>query len=334
MAKLKVIIIGLGAMGKIATKFLVGKGAEIVGAIGHSSNIGKDVGEIAELGYPLGIKLSNNADEVLSQNKADIAVICVASSMKTMFPIFKQCIEHNLNVITIAEEALYPWIIAPQHAAELDQLAKEHGVTISASGLQDVFWVNLTAVLTGASNTIEEVRGTVTANLDAYGPLLLHEEHIGEFPDAIVKPAESTVEENIQPFKIGLEALIAYLGLTIKEESNRKEPMLAKDEVESKGLGRKIQKGQIIGQSYTDEVITNEGIKFIGQLNGMVLPAGESETNSWIIKGTPELYLENRKMPGNLATCSVMINRIPDIINSQPGYITVDRLPAPKYKIF
>lgn len=30
-------------------------------------------------------------------------------------------------------------------------------------------------------------------------------------------------------------------------------------------------------------------------------------------------------------TCSPPVNRIPDVLHAQPGYITTDRLPDPKY---
>lgn len=48
-------------MGKIMTKLMVEKGVLIVGAVGHVSNIGKDVGEVAGLGYPLNVKISDDA---------------------------------------------------------------------------------------------------------------------------------------------------------------------------------------------------------------------------------------------------------------------------------
>ena len=39
--------------------------------------------------------------------------------------------------MTITEGAFYPWTYDPDMTADLDALAKQHGVTLTASGVQD-----------------------------------------------------------------------------------------------------------------------------------------------------------------------------------------------------
>ena len=58
--------------------------------------------------------------------------------------------EHGANVITIEEETVYPWRTAQDLARELDAVAKANGVTLAASGAQDVFWLHLVGTLLGA----------------------------------------------------------------------------------------------------------------------------------------------------------------------------------------
>ena len=51
--KIKAIVYGVGTIGKIATRYMMEKGIEIVGAIDLSPVIvGKDLGEVAGLGRP------------------------------------------------------------------------------------------------------------------------------------------------------------------------------------------------------------------------------------------------------------------------------------------
>jgi 4-hydroxy-tetrahydrodipicolinate reductase len=252
--------------------------------------------------------------------------------MADMLPVFEKCIRNGLHVISIAEEAFYPWRSSPRLAAEIDAMAREHGVTVSSSGIQDIFWVNLISVLTAASHTIELIQGETTANLDDYGAVVLNEMFVGKEPGEFVHKAED--ENSCHIFQIGLEALAADLGLSIKAVTNRKIPLLAERDMASKGLGRTIRRGEIRGVSEITEIVTHQGITLQGKLTGKIFADGDVEANTWSIKGVPDIYLENKNMPGQLATCTSMINRIPDIIRCEPGFVTVERLPRPKYQTF
>ena len=107
MNKIKAIVYGVGTIGKLMTKYMVKQGVDIVGAIDINPEItGKDIGGVSGLNFPIHVSISDNAESVLSKNEADIVIVSVFSQIERMFPIFKQCIEHGLNVLTPAEEPL------------------------------------------------------------------------------------------------------------------------------------------------------------------------------------------------------------------------------------
>ena len=61
-SNIRVVVYGVGAMGAIATRLLLDKGATIVGAVGRSrSKVGRDLGDVAGLGSHLGVTLNGNA---------------------------------------------------------------------------------------------------------------------------------------------------------------------------------------------------------------------------------------------------------------------------------
>ena len=91
--------------------------------------------------------IDDDPERVLATRQADIAVIAVASYMSDIYEHLYRCAEHGVNAITIAEEALYPWNTSPTAAAELDRLARQNGVTITGTGHQDVYWVNLVSMV-------------------------------------------------------------------------------------------------------------------------------------------------------------------------------------------
>jgi hypothetical protein len=44
------------------------KGVDVIGAVSISSNIGKDFGEICGIEHPLGVKITNDPEEVISNH--------------------------------------------------------------------------------------------------------------------------------------------------------------------------------------------------------------------------------------------------------------------------
>ena len=139
MRKIKALSYGIGNIGKDIAKFMMEKGVIITDAI-DVKNVGEDLGDVIGAGRKLNVIISDDADKVLAETGADIALLAVATSLETIFPHAKKCLEAGLNVITTSEEASYPWTSSPGVASKLDRIAKENGVTFTGSGMQDVFW--------------------------------------------------------------------------------------------------------------------------------------------------------------------------------------------------
>ena len=86
--EIKVILYGVGAIGsQIARLLLKKKGFKIVGAIDASpKKVGKDLGEVIKTGAPLGIVVSKDPEELLSNVDADIALHATSSFLKDVYP--------------------------------------------------------------------------------------------------------------------------------------------------------------------------------------------------------------------------------------------------------
>jgi hypothetical protein len=338
--KIRAIVYGIGTIGKVATRYLIEKGIEIVGAIDLNPEIvGKDLGEVAGLGSPLNVVISNDADAVLSRQRADIAIVAIFSQMDRMYPIFKKCIENNLNVITPAEEALYPWGIAPTLASELDEIAKKHGVTLTASGQQDSFRLNIISLLTGACKTIESITLRQSSDLSGSGSSSVANYHVGNTKDASYRKIK---EQGVPLFslKICLEGIIADLGLTIKKIEESAELTTADTDVEAKGVpGGIVKKGLVTGMAKIVNISTEQGIQFRGEQISKVYTKEEKVEgafNECFIKGIPELHfkLYIKEVETKSTSVASMVNRIPDVLNSEPGFITVEKLSKLKFRPF
>lgn len=334
MRRIKAIVYGVGAMNSVATRMMIEKGVDIVGALARSpEKVGRDLGDVAGLGYPTGVLVQDDPERVLSTRSADIAVIAVASYMADMYEHLYRCADHGVNAITLSEEALYPWNTSPMQTAELDRLARRNGVTITGTGHQDVYWVNLVSMVLATSHRIETVTGQASWNVDDFGPEVVRDQRV----DTTVEEFETWLAETARPPSFGrntLGALVEDLGVTVAEQSTTTRPDVAQEAVESKALGVIVQPGKVIGFTDVDTVHTNEGMTLTFEMTGRLYLPGEADINDWTVTGEPELHLANPGVPTGTTTVTQLVNRIPDVINARPGFVTVEKLPRPRYRTY
>ena len=332
MRRIKAVVYGVGAMNSITTRMMLEKGVDIVGALARSpEKVGKDLGEVAGLGISTGVIVEDDPDRVLATRHADIAVIAVASYMGDMYEHLRRCAEHAVNAVTIAEEALYPWNTSPMQTAELDQLARQNGVTITGTGHQDVYWVNLVSMMLGTAHRIESVTGRASWNVDDYGPEVAKDQQV----DRTVEEFDAWLAEADRPPTFGrntLGALVEDLGLTAAEVLSTTRPDIAEQPVTSKALDVTVEPGKVIGFTDIDTVRSHEGITLTFEMTGRLYVEGETDVNDWTVTGEPDLRLVNPAVPTMMSTCCQMVNRIPDVINAPPGFITIEKLPRLRYR--
>lgn len=319
-------------MNSIATRFMLEKGVDIVGALARSpEKVGRDLGEVAGLGFQTGVVVEDDPDRVLSSRQADIAVIAVASYMSDMYEHLRRCAEHGVNAVTIAEEALYPWSTSPMQAAELDRLARRAGVTITGTGHQDTYWVNLVSLMLATANRVEAVTGRASWNVDDYGPEVAKDQRV----DTTVEDFNRWLAEAERPPSFGrntLGALVEDLGLTAVAVERATRPDVARCPVPARSLGITVEAGRVIGFTDVDTVRTREGITLSFEMTGRLYLEGETDINDWTVTGEPDLRLSNPGVPTQTTTCAQLVNRIPDVINAPPGLITIEKLPRLRYR--
>jgi hypothetical protein len=334
MRQITAVVYGVGAMNSIATRMMLEKGVVIVGALTRSDEkIGKDLGEVAGLGFDTGVVVQGDPERVLGTLKPDIATIAVSSYMDDMYEHLRACAVNGVNAITIAEECLFPWGTSPARTAELDAIAKQTGATLTGSGHQDVYWLNIVTMLMGTAHRIDRVAGHATWNVDDYGPEVARDQRVGDTEAGFTEwlahaERPPTFGRNV------IDGILSATGLTPKQISSRTRPDFASTEMRSNALDLTVPNGGIIGFTDIDEAETFEGPIVSFEMSGRLYAAGEADINDWTIEGEPKLRLSNPAVPTQITTCTQFVNRIPDVINAPPGFVTVDRLPALKYRAF
>ncbi len=349
MAKLRIAQYGCGKMAKYTMRYVYEKGGEIVAAFDVNPEIiGKDIGEI--MGGPAkGVKVRDaaEADAVLASLKPDACIITTMSLMRDIRDALLVCAKNGVNAITTNEEAIFPMNSSPSLTREVDALAKKTGCTISGSGYQDVFWGNLIATLAGAMHKINTIRGSSSYNVEDYGIALAKAHGTGlnlaDFEKEIAAADNISPTERQKLIDQG-EFLPSYmwnvngwlaerLGLTVKSQVQKCVPQTYDKELHSETLGMTIPAGHATGMSAVVTTETEEGVTLETECVGKVYAPEEFDRNDWTLYGEPDTQVVINRPATVELTCATIVNRIPDLINAAPGYVTTDLMPVNSYRV-
>lgn len=330
MENIRTILYGIGAVGSRIAKFLLEKeGVKIVGAIDVAEeNVGKDLGEVLDIGKRLGIPVSDNPNAVFSKVKADIMVHATASFLKQVYPQIAKALEHGVNVVSTCEELAYPYIAEPELTRKLDKLAKEHGVVVLGTGINPGFIMDTLAItLTGVCQKVERIK--VTRIINAAMRRVPFQKKIGV--GLSVKEFRDRIERKIMTGHVGLEQSISMIASALRWELDEievdpAEPVVAKSPVESEAI--RVEQGQVAGLRQCSRGIA--GRREVITLDLQAYIGAEKEYDSISIEGVPSLHMRIAPcIHGDIGTVAIIVNSIPKVLKTPPGLVTMKDLPIP-----
>ncbi|UCG20916.1 MAG: dihydrodipicolinate reductase [Deltaproteobacteria bacterium] len=320
--KIRVIHYGLGPIGCKVVQYLTERAHfDIVGAIDSDpKKVGTDLGRLAELKAPLGLHVTANSRDLLERVDADVVVLTTTSDLEKIRPQIMEIISCGKNVVSTCEELMYPWVTNPKVAREIDAAARENEVSVLSTGVNPGFLMDfLPLVMTSICRDVKTV--TVERIQDAQFRRLPFQEKIGA--GLSVTEFESRVRQGSLRH-VGLtesmHLIASRLGWILDRTEDVVDAVLAEKKVVTEN--RTIEPGKAlgvnqIGRAYIDskEVITLVFRAAIGE---------PDPRDRIVIKGNPDIDMAISKgVNGDTATCAIIVNAIPVVIQAQPGLRTM-----------
>ena len=327
---IRVVLVGLGPIGAaVARQLELRKGFRIVGGVDVDPlKIGRDAGEVTDLGRKLRFKVTSEIGGTLRTARPDVAVLCTHSSLKNTLPQLEEVLSRRVPIVTTTEEAAFP---APKHwrlVKRLDAAARKAKVAVLGTGVNPGFLMDtLPIALTALCERVDSVE--VRRVQDARPRRLSFQQKIG---------AGLTLEQ----FRRGVEAgtlrhvgftesiymIACAMGWTLDRVTDEVQPKIAEHSVESDLLA--VDPGYVCG-------IVQTGVGYVKgeprvRLHLEAYLGADEPYDSVLIEGSPRIHSKiEGGVPGDVATASLVVNVIPAVLASPPGFRTMRDLRLPSF---
>ncbi len=321
--KPQVAIYGAGQYALESVRIMHRKGWDIVAAYNRAGEkVGRDIGELAGI-EPLGVLVEDCEEANYGSSGANIAIHSVADRLDYNWPGHQRLLGAGINVICHGGESNFPWGSRPELAERLDELAKAHGVTFTGTGIWDYsrIWSGLLAA--GSASELTGLVHRTLTNGEAAGLELLKVcggtltlEEFSELNEGLLAGIYKTVPHQV----------LWALGFEVTDVSEEREPILDSEPVFSNALGANIEPGICLGTRITTRVRTREGVNATSINELRVLKPGEKEHMVWEVQGRPETVIRVDRTDSMHSSAACMVNRVPDVLNAEPGIQVISQL--------
>lgn len=333
--KIKVAVLGSGHMGAGIIKLLLSKeGFELVGVFGRrKERQGMDVGDAINLGRKVGVALSADLNKLLTSTSPDVVVQATSSTMEQAEEEIKAALQAGAHVVSIAEEASYPWYGSSEIADRLDKAAREKGKTILGTGINPGFVLDyLVIALTGVCYNVTKVKATRINDLSPYGYNVMTTQGVNRTKEDFEKGVADGSVVGHFGFPESMSMIAEALGWEIDRIEQKRVPIVSNVERDG-GEAGKIKPGYTAGCNHTGIAYDKSGNAIIELYHPQqVHPEAEGqETGDYIeIFGEPDIkFSSGPEIPGGVGTIALAVNMIPKVLDAEPGFKTMADLPVP-----
>lgn len=333
---IRVAVWGAGMMGQGLLRYILDRpnDLELVGVIDrHPEKHGMTLNGLLGEHYTHDVAITADHDAVLSL-RPDVVCVLTASNLHEITDQVEAVIRADADVICIAETLAYPWASDSEWAERIDELAREHGVSVLGTGINPGFILDaLPIALSSVCLRIDRIEASRINDLSPFGPTVMLSQGVG----TTVEQFEAGIADGSIVGHIGFQesiGLIAYaLGWEIARVEETREPIISN--VERSTPHVHVAPGNVAGCRHIARAYDAAGELKIELVHPQQIhPELEGvETGDYIrIVGEPTINVSNcPEVPGGKGTYASVGNYIPLIGTAAPGIITVVDMPLPRF---
>ncbi|MCG8570509.1 MAG: NADP-binding protein [Spirochaetes bacterium] len=333
--KVKIAVLGTGHMGSGIIQLLLKKeGIELCGVYGkRKERSGQDVGEILGLANKTGVKINHDLDAVLATGKPDIVIQATSSRMSDAETEILKALDQGANIISIAEEASYPFYGSPEIGQRIDEKAIQKGLTVLGTGINPGFVLDLLIIaLSGCCFEVDRIKASRVNDLSPYGYNVLTTQGVNMLPEDFYKGVEDGSVVGHFGFPESMNMIAKALGWEIERIEQERIPIISNVERDGGEVGT-IKSGYTAGCKHIGKAYDKNNKLIIELIHPQqVHPEAEGQgTGDYIeIYGTPDIKISTGpEIPGGIGTIALAVNMIPQVIMASAGYKTMADLPVP-----
>ncbi|TAK41470.1 MAG: dihydrodipicolinate reductase [Saprospiraceae bacterium] len=327
---MNILQIGLGPLGlKIANFIAERPGLTTSAAVDKNPNLfGKDLGELAG-GKPSGVAVASSISAAVVKNKPDVAVLTTVSDMASITPQIEEILAHGIPIVSTCEELSFPWEAASELAMRIDAAAKAAGVAVLGTGINPGFLMDaLPTFLTAVCQDVKTV--TVKRYQNAQFRRIPFQKKIGAGL-ALEQFEHKKQDGSLRHVGLtqSMQLIARRMGWKLDKTEDIISPVVAKNEIVTDAMT--IPAGYATGVRQIGNGYVNGVVKIKLEFQASI---GEPESyDEVIIDGTPRIQSKIAGgVNGDVATCAITLNAIPQVLRSTPGLKTmVDVAPVSFY---
>ena len=327
---IRVVHFGLGPIGAgVVRQVAARKGFKIVGAVDiDPAKVGRDLGEVAKVGRPLKVTISDDARKTIKAAKPDVVVLCTSSSLKGVLGQIESILKLRVPIVSTTEELAYPTKANLRYARLVHEMARKAKVAVLGTGVNPGFVMDaLPIMLTGVCERVDALR--VDRVQDARIRRLPFQQKIGA----------GLTREQFQK-KVG-DGSVRHVGLTesvsmiadalgwkLDRITDEISPKIATETVASEFLA--VDPGYVCG-IIQDGIGYRDGEPVITLHMEAYLGAPESY-DLVEITGSPAIRSKvGGGVHGDIATVAIVVNSLPKVLEVPPGLHTMRDMPLPSF---
>jgi hypothetical protein len=327
---IRVMHVGLGPIGAgVVRQVASRKGFKIVGAADiDPAKAGRDLGDVAELGRKLKVKVTADVRRAIKASKPDVVVLCTSSALKSVVPQIEEIVKLKVPIVSTTEELAYPTKSNMKYARAIHQAAKKAKVAVLGTGVNPGFVMDaLPITLTGVCERVEAIR--VDRVQDARVRRLPFQQKIGA---GLTREQFQRKVDDGSVRHVGLAESVSMiadaLGWKLDRITDEIQPKMATETVASEFLA--VDPGYVCG-IIQDGIGYRDGKPVITLHMEAYLGAPESY-DAVEITGSPALRTKTAGgVHGDIATTSIVVNSLPKILEVAPGLHTMRDMPIPSF---